>query len=283
MFPYEILPGESLEDIAQHFETTAEKLLKVNGLADASMLQAGTVMCIPGQPELSFFPFPVDLNLAALKVADGLLYVLYTDRPFYTPGQPIHMMFIKTNISPRPVRLTYPSSQRFDFIVSQNKREIWRWSQGRVFLPAVAVAELFPGQSQIYCTVWDQSANNPNELELGPGLFSLQAVNKAAELDEEKIELRLRLELPEPAPEPGPETPRNYLRNPGFEEWLNQNHPAHWTGSNLTRSSFAYNGNFAVELGREPNLQSRISQTLDNLPTGKRYRLCFSPGKMSCR
>ncbi|HHX51000.1 MAG TPA: hypothetical protein GX711_06145, partial [Clostridia bacterium] len=48
-----------------------------------------------------------------------------------------------------------------------------------------------------------------------------------------------------------------------------------WTGNNLARSSFAHTGNFAVELGREPNLQSRISQTIDNPPTGKRYRLCF--------
>ena len=112
MFLYEMLPGESLEDIAQRFDTTMEKILKANGLADPSLIQAGTVMCIPGQPELMFFPFPVDLNLAALRVVDGLFYVLYTDRPFYTPGQPAHMMFIKTNISPRLIRLTYPSSQR---------------------------------------------------------------------------------------------------------------------------------------------------------------------------
>lgn len=140
------------------------------------------------------FPWPVDLSNAALRVVNGFLYVLYTDRPTYLPGQPVNIMFIKTNISPVSQRLVYPTSQRFDLAVVQNEREIWSWSRDRVFFPTVTVCQLLPGQSQVFHVVWNQEANNELGLEPGPGLFTLRATNTAAELQNEAVELRVLIQ-----------------------------------------------------------------------------------------
>lgn len=142
------------------------------------------------------FPWPIDLTGAAVRIVNGFLYVLYTDKPFYLPGQPVQIMFIKTNISPQPIRLVYPTSQFFDFVVTQNDREIWRWSKDQIFLPVVSVCEYLPGQSQIYHIVWEQSGNNNLDLQPGPGLFNLKAFNTAAELQNESVDLRLRIQQP---------------------------------------------------------------------------------------
>lgn len=155
-----------------------------------------TLSYMPDRPGTAIpFPWPVDLSNAALRIVNGFLYILYTDRPAYLPGQPVNIIFITTNISPVTQRLVYPTSQRFDLAVMQNEREIWRWSRDRVFLPTVAVCELLPGQSQIFPVVWNQEANNELGLEAGPGVLTLSATNMAAELQNEAVDLRVRSQL----------------------------------------------------------------------------------------
>lgn len=163
---------------------------------EESTSEAATLGYMPDRPGTGIpFPWPVNLSNAAMSIVDGFLYVLYTDRPAYLPGQPVHIMFFKTNISPVPRRLVYPTSQLFDLAVVQNERDIWLWSRDRVFVPAVTVCELLPGQSQIFHVVWHQEANNELGLEVGPGLFTLRATNKAAELQDQAVELRVRIQL----------------------------------------------------------------------------------------
>lgn len=140
------------------------------------------------------FPTPVDLTGAALNIVDGFVYALYTDRPFYMPGQPVHIMFVKTNISPQAIRLVYPNSPRFDLAVVQNDREIWRWSRDQVSLPIVNVCEILPGQSEMFYVVWEQNSNNEIGTQVGPGLFNLRAFNTAAELQNKFVDLRLRIQ-----------------------------------------------------------------------------------------
>ncbi|HHW06666.1 MAG TPA: hypothetical protein GXX34_03880 [Clostridia bacterium] len=230
---------------------------------------------MPDQQAAVPFPWPVDLSNAALAVKEGFLYILYTDRPSYLPGQPVHIMFIKTNISPVVARLVYPTSQRFDIAVLQNEREIWRWSKGRVFLPAVSVCELPPGHSQVFSVIWEQEANNELGLEPGPGLFTIRASNTAAELQNQSIDLRLRIQQPTAAPTAEPGAPRNLLFNSGFEDWTNGTQPASWVGSNIQRSSVPYTGRYALQLGSKPCRPAYISQEVPNVAAGHRYRLVF--------
>ncbi len=86
----------------------------------------------------------------------GLQVVLGTNKDIYFLGEPVRIWLYKINVSPLPVSLTYPSSQRFDFSVSGVTGEVWRWSDGRAFLPVVETIVLLPGQSLFYSEIWPQ-------------------------------------------------------------------------------------------------------------------------------
>lgn len=238
--------------------------------------QEGIYNYMPDQPTTIPFPWPVDLSNAALSIVDGFLYTLYTDRPSYLPGQPVHIMFIKTNISPVPARLVYPTSQRFDIAITQNEREIWRWSKSRVFFPTVTVCELLPGQSQMFSVIWEQDINNELGIEPGPGLFTISATNTAAELQNRTVELRLRIQQPTSPPTHEPGSPQNMLLNPGFEDWTNDTQPSHWVGNNIQRSSIPYTGRYALLLGGNPCRPAYVSQEIPDVAVGRNYKLVFN-------
>lgn len=247
-----------------------------NAETQASVPEESLVSYMPDQPTTIPFPWPVDLSNAALAIVDGFLYTLYTDRPSYLPGQPVHIMFIKTNISPVPARLVYPTSQRFDIAVIQNEREIWRWSRSRVFFPTVTVCELLPGQSQMFSIIWEQDINNELGIEPGPGLFTIRATNTAAELQNQTVDLRLRIQQPTTPPTPDPGAPRNVLANPGFEDWTNGTQPSNWVGNNIQRSSVSHTGRYALQLGSNPCRPAYVSQEIPDVTAGRNYRLVFN-------
>ena len=60
-----------------------------------------------------------------------------------------------SNRTDRPVRIEFPSSQRYDFDVGTLDGEVlWTWSAGRVFSQATGVVELSPGESLEYGARW---------------------------------------------------------------------------------------------------------------------------------
>ena len=63
-----------------------------------------------------------------------------------------------TNTSSRPVEFTFPSSQRYDFIVRRaGGEEVWRWSEGMMFTQAISRVTLAPDESWDMQAVWDAS------------------------------------------------------------------------------------------------------------------------------
>ncbi|MFP4622920.1 MAG: BsuPI-related putative proteinase inhibitor [Gemmatimonadota bacterium] len=61
-----------------------------------------------------------------------------------------------TNSGADPVTFTFPSSQRYDFVISTPAgEEVWRWSEGRFFTQAVTEATLAPGASWSMEAEWD--------------------------------------------------------------------------------------------------------------------------------
>ncbi len=61
-----------------------------------------------------------------------------------------------TNNGHEPVQLSFPTSQRYDFVVeTPGGEEIWRWSDGMGFLQALSQETLAPGDSWEMEAVWD--------------------------------------------------------------------------------------------------------------------------------
>lgn len=92
----------------------------------------------------------------AFRTERGILYFLQTNRFRYRRGERVVITFVKINVSNRPIRLTYPTAQRFDIWVTRGNTEVWRWSEGRFFTQAVESVVLQPGQAQTFSAVWNQ-------------------------------------------------------------------------------------------------------------------------------
>jgi hypothetical protein len=64
-----------------------------------------------------------------------------------------------TNGSTEPVEVTYQSGCHADFAVrdrgSDEEREVWRWSNGRMFTQALETEALAPGESVRYVARWE--------------------------------------------------------------------------------------------------------------------------------
>lgn len=95
----------------------------------------------------------------AFKREGGILYFLQTDQVRYNRGERVRMTLVKVNVSNRPIRLTYRSGQRYDFWVTRGGREVWRWSDGRVFTQATGTVILQPGESQNFSATWNQDVD----------------------------------------------------------------------------------------------------------------------------
>ena len=88
-----------------------------------------------------------------------------TDKPFYFPGEKVGMKLEAINTGISPIRLTFLTSQRFDFIVMFNGKELWRWSKDKVFLQVVGWETLLPGESLVY-KVAEYKAEETGTMEL---------------------------------------------------------------------------------------------------------------------
>jgi hypothetical protein len=68
----------------------------------------------------------------------GLALVLKADKESYGQGEPIKLTIHVMNRRTEPVTLRFLSAQRYDVAVkSLEGREIWRWSNGRMFAQVI--------------------------------------------------------------------------------------------------------------------------------------------------
>lgn len=188
-----VQPGETIETIAQRFETTPGEILRLNEIPDAQSIRVRTVIRIPIltiPPTVSSRRPLRNFNAAVIR---NLLYVLSTNRMFYARTQPVQLQLVKTNISNRPITLTYNTAQRFDFYVRRGVSGpvVWQWSANRSFAQVVQRVTLRPGESQVFTATWDQRNNQGNRVQ--PGLFTVQAENVAQELRNRRIAVRIRI------------------------------------------------------------------------------------------
>ncbi len=61
-------------------------------------------------------------------------------------GDAVHLTLRLVNNSGRAETLRFSSGQRYDFWITRDRREVWRWSDDRFFAQAVEIDEL-EGQS----------------------------------------------------------------------------------------------------------------------------------------
>jgi len=98
----------------------------------------------------------------------------------------VRFTFHMTNTAAAPLELTFPTSQRYDFVVEDAEGQpVWRWSDDRSFLQAITHATLEPGETWTMESTW----------EPGDATGELVATGRLT-ATERRIERRASFELP---------------------------------------------------------------------------------------
>lgn len=99
-------------------------------------------------------PVSVASGRIAFEVsADRLEYVydLMPPLPPTIPGPIVRAQIRLLNESPEELRLDFSSSQRFDFLLEDERgKVVFRWSDGKIFLPVLEREIVKPGEALIY-------------------------------------------------------------------------------------------------------------------------------------
>ena len=69
-------------------------------------------------------------------------------------GEPVRLTFRLSNDGGAKQTLTFPSAQKYDFLVSENGRRIWRWSDGQAFAQNVTYEQIAPQATITYSENW---------------------------------------------------------------------------------------------------------------------------------
>jgi hypothetical protein len=98
---------------------------------------------------------------------DSLTASISLNEGGYAMGEPIVMTLEVVNPTDRSIRLTFPSAQRYDFVVKQAKATIWQYSGGRMFAQVLGRYDLAPGDTMAYKYTWDQTGADGTKPRLG--------------------------------------------------------------------------------------------------------------------
>ena len=138
--------------------------------------------CAPQQPE----PQPPSEDRAPMADSAAGSTSLVSSLQVEPSADSVQFHLSVTNASAEPVQLTFPSGQSFDFTVTDNGREVWRWSADQMFTQAVRTEMLQPGQTQSYRAAWIPPSGLSGEFMVR-GMLTAQ---------EHRVEQETRVRLP---------------------------------------------------------------------------------------
>ncbi|HHV62403.1 MAG TPA: LysM peptidoglycan-binding domain-containing protein [Firmicutes bacterium] len=213
MITYVVQPGDTLAGIAARFGTTVEAIARANNITNPDLIYVGQVLRIPvgvappvppgppappppvppgppgppGPPPVPPAPPtpptppapppPLPARNFVTRLEGGILYILYTNKALYEVGEPVRIVLAKVNVTNQPITLEYRTGQRYDFLITRNDQEIWRWSHGKAFVMVMQTLTLNPGENQTFREVWTQVDNEGRPVR--PGTYRLTGWNTA--------------------------------------------------------------------------------------------------------
>ncbi len=110
-----------------------------------------------------------------VEVQHGVLLLsLSTDKDSYGPDESVDITFTVTNTGNQDVRLDFPTTQYYDFVIKRGDTEVARWSLGQTFVQGSPPLILAPGRQLAFTTRWLQRDRDSNLLP--PGQYELIGV-----------------------------------------------------------------------------------------------------------
>lgn len=89
-------------------------------------------------------------------------------------SEPVQLSLTVENTGAASEVLRFSSGQQYDFIVSTDGREVWRWSAGRMFIQALTSFTLSPGEKKTFTAAWPRTYSDGKRV--GSGVYDIQGV-----------------------------------------------------------------------------------------------------------
>jgi hypothetical protein len=114
--------------------------------------------------------------------SQGMSFQFFVN-PIASPDE-VHIELFLTNEGERVLEFEAPTSQWYDFTITNEKNEIvYEYSKGKFFLQAIQRLILKPGETKI----WIENVNEHSGKNLKPGTYKINAQFKATTLNGESI------------------------------------------------------------------------------------------------
>lgn len=72
----------------------------------------------------------------------------------FFPGDPVVLSLRVRNGTDAPTVLTWPTTQRYEFVVERAGQRVWTWSEGRAFAEMLVDQTLGPRAETVFREVW---------------------------------------------------------------------------------------------------------------------------------
>ncbi len=87
----------------------------------------------------------------------NMVLAVATDKTTYAPGEAVNLTFTVKNNNTAPVTVVFPTTQQYDFVVTQNGQTVWQWSFGQAFTQVITQMTLAAGQTLTFQATWNQT------------------------------------------------------------------------------------------------------------------------------
>lgn len=129
---------------------------------------------------------------SAQVLRGDLVLTLLVDRQVYALGEPVQMTLEVRNRGTSPLTFQFPTSQRYDFVVTrQDGTLVWQWSADKAFAQVFGSLTLDPGEARMYRERWDQHDNEGRPVP--PGWYTVEGL-----FPPERVVGPIRLYTPRP-------------------------------------------------------------------------------------
>ena len=99
------------------------------------------------------------------EALEWLSLVLSVSNAIPHVGENTSLQLTATNTGDIPYALTFPTSQRYDFIARDaNGEVVWTWSHDRAFAQVTSRETIHPGETWTYTETWDLHGNDGDAL-----------------------------------------------------------------------------------------------------------------------
>lgn len=137
------------------------------------------------------------ISLCSISVvaatSEKLLITLTTDKQVYRTTDPIAVALTVSNQDNQTYQAIFSSGKKYDFyLFDESGKEIWRWSQDKMFSQAFSKFNIEPDQPKTFVIIFNQLLASGEKLK--PGKYQLIGVMATTEREfrSKKAEIEIR-------------------------------------------------------------------------------------------